>query len=385
MHLKLPSQPLVIRLACTLFSLIAIGYLIVEGKEIMAPFVFACLFSVLLLPLAKYLENKWKFRRNMASMSAVLLMVICIGGIFYFLGAQMSRLSDDWPQFKEQLNTSINDLQHWISRSFHISMTKQANYVKDATTKMVDTGASVAGATLVSVSSIVIFTVFTMIYTFFFLLYRGLILKFLVKVFKEENSALVVEIIEQVQYIVRKYIVGLLIEMSIVSVVVSIVFTLMGVKYAVLLGVVTGIFNLVPYIGIFSAIILSSLITFASAAVASKVLWVVIVLVIVHLLDSNILLPVIVGSKVKINAMITVLGVVLGEMIWGIPGMFLSIPVIAVLKIIFDRIEPLQPWGLLLGEDDTGPKTAVERTLTPEPTLEDRVGAELQQPDNTTQ
>lgn len=382
MHLKLPSQPLVIRLACTLLSLMAIGYLVILGKEIMAPFLFACLFSVLLLPLAKFFEKKWRFRRNMASMAAVLLMVLCIGGLFYFLGAQMSRLADDWPQFKEQLNTSISDLQHWISRSFHISMTKQANYVKDATTKMVDTGASVAGATLVSVSSIVIFTVFTMIYTFFFLFYRGLILKFLVKVFKESNGGLVVEIIEQVQFIVRKYIVGLLIEMSIVSAVVSIIFSLMGVKYAVLLGVVTGIFNLVPYIGIFSAIILSALITFASAA-AGKVLWVVIVLVIVHLLDSNLLLPLVVGSKVKINAMITVLGVVLGEMMWGIPGMFLSIPVIAVLKIIFDRIEPMQPWGLLLGEDDTGPKSAVEKTLGTEPTLEDRVGADLQEPDNT--
>jgi putative permease len=70
-----------------------------------------------------------------------------------------------------------------------------------------------------------------------------------------------------------------------------------------------------------------------------------------HLVDSNILLPLIVGSKVRINAFITLLGVVFGEMIWGIPGMFLSIPVIAIAKIIFDRIEGLQPWGHLLGDE----------------------------------
>jgi putative permease len=75
-------------------------------------------------------------------------------------------------------------------------------------------------------------------------------------------------------------------------------------------------------------------------------------LIITHLVDSNILLPAVVGSKVKINPLITVLGVVLGEMIWGVSGMFLSIPVIAVLKIIFDRIDSLKPWGILLGEQD---------------------------------
>jgi putative permease len=98
--------------------------------------------------------------------------------------------------------------------------------------------------------------------------------------------------------------------------------------------------------------LISVLITFATAAATGKVLLVLGTLVITHLVDSNVLLPVIVGSKVKINPLITVLGVVLGEMFWGISGMFLSIPVIAVLKIIFDRIESLKPWGILLGEEE---------------------------------
>jgi predicted PurR-regulated permease PerM len=98
--------------------------------------------------------------------------------------------------------------------------------------------------------------------------------------------------------------------------------------------------------------LISVLITFATAAVTGKLLLVVTTLVITHLVDSNILLPVIVGSKVKINPLITVLGVVIGEMIWGISGMFLSIPVIAVIKIIFDRIDSLKPWGILLGEEE---------------------------------
>jgi putative permease len=97
--------------------------------------------------------------------------------------------------------------------------------------------------------------------------------------------------------------------------------------------------------------VLSTLITIGTAATSTKIILVMVTIVAMHLIDSNILLPLIVGSKVKINALITLLGVIIGEMFWGIPGMFLSIPVIAIAKVIFDRIESLQPWGLLLGDE----------------------------------
>ncbi|MEP7254015.1 MAG: AI-2E family transporter, partial [Ginsengibacter sp.] len=155
----------------------------------------------------------------------------------------------------------------------------------------------------------------------------------------------------------RKYVVGLFLEMSTVAVVCCTVFLLLGIKYAILLGLITAIFNIVPYIGIFSALALNVVITFATTAMAGKVLLVVITVVAMHLIDSNILLPMIVGSKVRINAFITLLGVVLGEMIWGISGMFLSIPVIAIMKIIFDRVESLKPWGVLLGDEKLETKT----------------------------
>ncbi len=155
--------------------------------------------------------------------------------------------------------------------------------------------------------------------------------------------------------------------MCVVSVVVFIAFWAFGIKYAALLAIITGLLNIIPYIGIFSAMLISFIITFATAAATGKLFLVVITLVITHLVDSNILLPGIVGSKVKINPLITVLGVVIGEMIWGISGMFLSIPVIAVLKIIFDRVESLKPWGVLLGEEG---KTTRLKTIQPKVKLD---------------
>ena len=350
MSFSFKTLPFYHKLASVLISLIAIGYMVIQGKSLLSPLIFSCLFSILLLPVAAFLEKRFRLRRGMASLLAVLLLLAFVSAIVYIVVVQMSDLANDWPQFKTQLEASISEVQHWIAARFHINASKQLTFVKSATSKVVDSGTAVLGVTIISLSSFLLFLVFTFIYTLFFLIYRRLIMQFLISVFLEENSLVVHEIIEQVQQILRKYIIGLLIEMCIVSVFVCIVFWALGIKYAILLGLITGLFNIIPYIGIFSAMLISVLITFATAAVTGKLLLVVGTLVITHLVDSNILLPVIVGSKVKINPLITVLGVVLGEMIWGISGMFLSIPVIAVLKIIFDRVDSLKPWGLLLGE-----------------------------------
>jgi len=311
----------------------------------------------LLLPLAGFFETKLKLRRNAASALSDLLLLAAIAGVLLLVGTQISSLSNDLPKLKEQVIASFQNFQEWISTTFHVNIEKQMDYVNSATAKIEKATPNVIGATVLSLSSVLFFLVFVILDTFFLLFYRSRLLKFLVDVFKEENSKIVYDIVERVQFIIRKYLVGILLEMTTVAIVCCTVFMLLGIKYAILLGLITALFNIVPYIGIFTALLLNIIITFATTALASKVLLVIITVVSMHLIDSNVLLPVIVGSKVRINAFITLLGVVLGEMIWGISGMFLSIPVIAIIKIIFDRVESLQPWGHLMGDEKIEPKT----------------------------
>ena len=346
------ALPFYVKLALVLFSLIALGYISIEAKEILSPLIFSLLFSVALLPLVNFFERKLHLPGGPAAGLSVLLLLAALFLLFYILGSQFARLAQDWPQFQQQIDLTIKNLQGWIEDTMNINVKDQMNYVNKATTEVLSSSSTVIGATVASLSGILLFLVFTMIYTFFFILYRHHLLKFLIAVFKEENSVTVYDVAEQVQYIVRKYILGLMLEVLIVSAVCCIAFLIIGVKYAVLLGLITGIFNLVPYIGIFTSLAIGTFITFATGAVGSKVLLVAIVYIVVHLIDSNVILPVMVGSKVRINALITVLGVIVGEMMWGISGMFLSIPVIAITKIVFDRIETLRPWGLLLGGEE---------------------------------
>ncbi|MDQ6901758.1 MAG: AI-2E family transporter [Bacteroidota bacterium] len=344
-------QPFYFKTTMILIGIIAVGFLGILGKEVLCPLVFGLLFSILLLPAANFLERKAKLHRSAASALSVLMMLLAITAILYLVGAQISNITHDLPILKQQVTASLHNFQQWVSTKFHVDVDKQMAYVNSAASKIETASPKAIGATVLSLSSVLLFLVFIIFDTFFLLFYRRLLLKFLVDIFKEKNAPIVYDIVEKVQSIIRKYIIGLLLEMATVAIVCIGVFLLLGIKYAILLGLITALFNIIPYIGIFTALLINVVITFATSAIATKVLLVVITVVSMHLIDSNILLPLIVGSKVKINAFITLLGVVVGEMIWGIPGMFLSIPVIAILKIIFDRVEKLNAWGNLLGDD----------------------------------
>jgi len=370
------STPFYTRLAQILISLICLCYIAIVGRTLLAPLIFAFLFSLLLLPFAGFLERRFKLPRSLSSLIALLSLILGISAIMFILGSQLTALAQDWPAFKRQVLEGTADLQKWISATFHINSDEQISYISDSATKAVNTGTTLIGHTLLSVSSILLFLLFIFLYTFFILLHRRLLLRFIVSLFSEEHSVVVYDIVSQIQYIVKKYIVGLFLQMLIVTGLSCLAFWAIGVKYAFLLGLITGIFNLIPYIGIVTALILAVLITFATAT-TSHILLVLVAVILIHLVDSNYIMPKIVGSKVKINTLIALLGLVVGEMIWGITGMFLSIPVIAIIKVIFDRVEDLKPWGMVLGEDDSEPesKSAVKEVVDDE----QKMGTELNQ------
>lgn len=345
------SPPFYAKLALVLFSIICLGYLAILGHSLLAPLLASFLLALLLLPLANFLEKKWRFKRSLASIVSVVLMIAVIACIMMFLASQLTDLGQDWPLLKQQAIHSFEALQVWVSHTFNVNAHKQIDYLKNSATSALASSATVLGATLMTLSSTLLFLAFLLLFTFFILNYRRILFTFLITVFKEEHAEKVKQIVEQIQYIIKRYILGLFLQMLIVTTLTMVVLSLLGVKYAVLLGLITGIFNLVPYIGIFSSLLISVLITFATAG-AAKVLFVLIAYVAIHTLDGNILMPLVVGSKVKINALFAFIGIVVGEMLWGISGMFLCIPYLAILKIIFDRVDELKPWGILLGEQE---------------------------------
>lgn len=347
--MKQITLPFVAKLALVLLSIIMMGYLAILGKTILSPLLFSLLMAFLLLPLANFLEQRLKFRRSLAALTAVILMIAVIYGVVYFFALQLSELWADWPLLVKQVTDAFHDIQHWISATFNVNVHKQTTYLTDTAEKALSTSAVVVGSTLLTLSSSLLFLAFTLLFTFFILNYRKLLFTFLTTVFAEEHKTKVISIVREIQRIIKKYITGLFIQMLIVSTLMILALTFLDVKYAILLGLIAGIFNIIPYLGISTALLISLLITFATAG-ATKALLVIFVFVGIHTIDGNLLMPLVVGSKVKINALFAFIGIVVGEMVWGISGMFLCIPYLAMLKIIFEEVDQLKPWGILLGE-----------------------------------
>jgi predicted PurR-regulated permease PerM len=183
------------------------------------------------------------------------------------------------------------------------------------------------------------------------LYYRKHIKTFLIGVFKNGSEDKVKEVLVESSTIAQQYVTGLMIETGIVFTLNTIGFLVLGIKYAIFLALLAALLNLIPYVGMLVANVFCMLITLVSADDAKSVLWVGIILAAVQIIDNHFLMPLIVGNKVRINALVTIIGVLVGGLLCGIPGMFLAIPTLAVLKVIFDKVPELNPWGVLLGDD----------------------------------
>lgn len=349
--MKEKSMPFLVKLVLVLLSIFGLGYLAKLGQTILAPLLFAFLLAILFLPFANFLERKLKFNRTFSTITSVLVMILVLFGISTFFVDQLSSFSDDWPSLEKQFQKTFADLQIWIHDTFNVNRSKQIKYANEVSTKVLSSSATVIGGALLFFTSGLGFLFFSILFFFFILSYRRLLYNFIIEVFHDEHYEQLTEIISEIQNIIKQYITGLFFQIILVSAITSIVLSVMGVKYAVLIGVLAGILNVIPYLGIFSATFVACLISFSTGG-ASQSLYVLIAFISIHIIDGNVILPLVVGSKVKINALFSFLAILIGESLWGISGMFLSIPFLAIVKIIFDKIKTLQPWGKLIGEEE---------------------------------
>ncbi|WP_300672043.1 AI-2E family transporter [Soonwooa sp.] len=346
------TYPFYLKLSSVLISIVILGYIAKLGERIIVPMILGLLFSILLTPASRFLEKKLRFSRSLSSIFVSVFAMLALAGVVYLMAVQIGKLSQDWPAFQKQITDLFDRLQSWIYETFGVKRSEQLTYINDTAKKSISTGTAIIEKTVSSVSYVLMISAFTFLFTLFFLLYRTRLVNFLVMSFsKDDHKNVVYEVVENIQFMVKKYLVGLFLQMIIVMVLSFIAYTIIGIKYNIMLAVLTGVLNILPYIGIFTALLIGVLITFATASLSS-VLFLVISIVVIHAIDGNIIMPKVVGSKVKINSLVVIIGLVVGEMLWGISGMLLTIPVLAIIKIVFDRIDSTKAWGYLIGEGD---------------------------------
>lgn len=341
--------PFYAKLCCILVSLISFAYIFCIAKDIITPVLMAFLFAVLLVPIFTFLKTKLKFPRHLAAAICVLIFAAFIIGILIFISYEVSNMANDFETIKKNANRFIIDIHNYIKESFHVSIGEQKKYIDTVTKDSVKNGNATIGSAIVSITDLLLDCTIIPIYTFLFLIYKDHFILFLAKLISKENHVALKDILSQIKVSINNYIISLIFEMIVVSVLTSLGLWIIGVKYFILLGLITGILNLIPYIGIAIAGIITILASLTGSGETSIILGILIVNLIVQLIDNNLLVPLIINSKVEINAFVSIIGIIIGGASAGISGMFLAIPLLAILKIIFDRIESLEPWGYLMG------------------------------------
>lgn len=343
--------PFVIRLACVLISLIAIVFISIIGKSVLVPLVIGFLVSMLLLPLSNFQEKKLKFPRIVTSLVSPILFFLAVLAVMYFIGTQMAQFTEDLPEFQQQIEKLFHEAQVFVYDKFGVSEQEQINYIEKNAEEVLKRGSGVLGTAVTSLTSMLASAMFIFLGIFFFLLYRSHLVKFLIWCFPPKDQAKVKDVVTEIQSIIKQYIFGLLIQVVAVSGLMFIAYSIIGIKYALLFAVLCGVLNLIPYVGVFVATILAAIVTLATGE-PIQALWVIVAVLVVNSIDGNIITPKIIGSKVALNSFVVLFGIVIAESIWGIAGMFLAIPVLAIFKIIFDNVEGLRPYGFVLGEDN---------------------------------
>lgn len=343
--------PFIIKFTCILISLIAIVYISILGKSLLVPLIIGFLIAMLLLPLANFQERKLKFPRIISSLVSPILFVLGVLGIGYLIGTQIARFTDDIPEFQQQMVDLFYKGTGFVQEKFGVSEEEQIQYINKNAETTIKKGSEMVGGMLLSVTNVLAASTFVFLYIFFFLLYRSHLVKFIVWCFRPEHQKQVREVLTSVQSIIKQYIFGLMIQMAFIAIALIIAFSVIGIKYAVLFAILCAVMNLIPYIGIFSATVLAGLVTLTTGEPIDA-LWVIISVIVVNSIDGNIITPKVIGSKVSLNSFVVLFGIIVAESIWGIAGMFLAIPILAILKIVFDSVGDLRPYGFLLGEEN---------------------------------
>lgn len=338
------------------FTIVLLGLtLLILGlqtfKPILMPLAFALLFSLLLLPLNRDLE-RWGIPRPLAIFMSIILVIVVLGLVIWFLSMQLMSLTSELDTVGQNLEALVANVQEYLYTHFEIPPSNRNQIIRNAIGGIQDISAAFLGSTISITTGALALLTIVPIFVFCLLYYRDHLEQFMFKFTTKDHRSEFTQAMTNIQHVVQSYISGLMIVIVVVALLNSAGLLIVGVKYAIFFGVFASIMTIIPYIGIMIGASLPALFILATTGNFFNALVVVLIFMFVQFLEGNFITPFVVGSKVSINPFAAIIALLIGGEIWGAAGMIISIPVIAMLKVIFDAYTPLQPFGFLLADID---------------------------------
>lgn len=348
--------PFYVKTTIILLGLFVFCWIMYLVRGIIIPLIFALIIAIVLYPVVKWFHKK-KLNRILAILLTLIIAFLLLLGLGVLIYSQVSSLSMSWLDLVEKFSAVYNEAMAWASGYFDINPQKIIDYITAALEDVYKKSGNAIGQTLMSVGSGLVVLFVIPVYVFLILFYKPLLLDFTKKLFGADNHSMMSEIVIQIKTVIQRYLSGLIIEIVIMAVLNSLGLLILGIEYAFLLGIIGALLNVIPYIGGIVAVALPMFIALITKDSPMYAIYVLMVYYAIQLIDNNYIVPKIVASKVKVNALVSIVVIFAFGALWGVPGMFLSIPITAIFKVICDHIDDLKPLGFVLG--DTMPAISI--------------------------
>ncbi|MCL9808355.1 AI-2E family transporter [Flavobacterium luminosum] len=341
-----PSAPL----AYNLVSIIAIVFILYIMQPFLVPLFISLILSIMVYPIVQFLEVKLRFNRIISALTVLLILGIIIGILIWLISVQISDFVNKSDLYTNRLTALYDEIFQYLEAHFGINEKQLLSQSDIKFEALLKDNFSRIGNLLSSSTSILSDLFLIPIYIFFFLLYRNFFVEFIHKAFPEKNNKLLNIILDQIYDVQKSYLLGLFTVMLIVGLLNSIGLLVLGIENAFFFGFLAALLLLIPYIGIIIGSLLPAVVALATKDSVWYSVGVIGVFGFVQFLEGNFITPKITGSKVSVNAFVSILSLILFSMLWGTSGMILALPITASLKIIFDHTPSLRPYGFLIGE-----------------------------------
>jgi len=362
--MNISEQPFYFKATVMLLLTALIIAFMILAKNILIPLTVAVFFTFLLLPVSRKLEQ-WRFPKTLAILISIILAFAVFGVLMYLFVDQIISFVSDLPTLENTLMAKWDAIQQYIADTFHISRIEQKAWL---TTKIKENASSggvlVLGIFTATTSFLASFALIP-IYIFFLTLYQDKMKGFIRLIANGEKDPKALEVVKKVSKVSQKYVLGIFLDVVILSILNSTGFLILGLPHAVLFGVIASALNIIPYIGVLIGSLLPILMAFLTKDTMTYPLAVAGVCIFTQFLDNNFITPYVVGSSVSINPLTATIVLIASSLVWGIPGMVLCLPLTGMAKVVCDNIDSLKPYGYLLGEEvDTDEKQQVHKKLT---------------------
>jgi predicted PurR-regulated permease PerM len=338
--------PKYVNLSIGLIGMYVAVIILYHLQHFFLPVLFAAMIAMSVNPVVNLLM-RWGLNRFLAIMVVVLISIVLLASLLFVIALQVQKLANSSPELIDRFTQIFEDSILWFSGYFNFSRDTIIEWLEHSKAQIVNQAGGTLADMFNAATGLMAGVLLIPVYVVMMLLYQDHIMEFINRLFGLGNTNLS-EIILQSKKVIQKYLAGLSVEIGLVAVMNTVGLLILGIEYAILLGISGAFLNLIPYLGGVVAVFLYMIVALVTKG-PLYMLYVLILYGLIQFLDNNIIVPKVVGSIVQLNALTSLFAVILGAALWGIPGMFVSIPLAAILKIIFDHMESLKPVAFLMG------------------------------------